>query len=56
MRLLLDGWNVAITYHASKELAEAFQREANTGLAHDQPRLVASESNVAWDMYLWTFG
>ena len=33
MRLLLDGWNVAITYHASKELAEAFQFETSPLLA-----------------------
>ncbi len=46
MRLLIDGWNVAITYHTSKDAAEAFQREANSGLAHDQPRLVAYEADV----------
>ncbi|HEV8660466.1 MAG TPA: 3-oxoacyl-ACP reductase FabG [Thermoanaerobaculia bacterium] len=46
MRLLLDGWNVAITYHSSKDAAEAFQREANSGLAHDRPRLVAYEADV----------
>ncbi|HEX9161399.1 MAG TPA: 3-oxoacyl-ACP reductase FabG [Thermoanaerobaculia bacterium] len=46
MRLLLDGWNVAITYNTSKAAAEAFQREANSGLAHDSPRLVAYEADV----------
>lgn len=46
MRLLLDGWNVAITYHASKEAAQAFQKEANSGLSHDKPRLVAYEADV----------
>ena len=46
MRLLLDGWNVAITYSASKEAAEAFEKEANSGLAHDKPRLVAYEADV----------
>jgi 3-oxoacyl-[acyl-carrier protein] reductase len=46
MRLLMDGWNVAITYNSSKEAAEAFQREANSGLAHDKPRLVAYEADV----------
>ncbi|HSP15964.1 MAG TPA: 3-oxoacyl-ACP reductase FabG [Thermoanaerobaculia bacterium] len=46
MRMLLDGWNVAITYNTSKEAAEAFQREANSGLAHDKPRLVAYEADV----------
>jgi 3-oxoacyl-[acyl-carrier protein] reductase len=46
MRLLLDGWNVAITYHSSKEAAESFQREANSGLAHDKPRLVAYQADV----------
>lgn len=46
MRLLLDGWNVAITYHASKESAQAFEREASSGLAHDKPRLVAYEADV----------
>lgn len=46
MRLLLDGWNVAITYHSSKEAAQAFQKEANSGLSHDKPRLVAYEADV----------
>ncbi len=46
MRMLLDGWNVAITYNTSKEAAEAFQREANSGLAHDKPRLVAYKADV----------
>src|SRR5712691_2783264 len=46
MRLLIDGWNVAITYHSSKDAADAFQREANSGLAHDRPRLVAYEADV----------
>ena len=46
MRLLLDGWNVAITYHASKAAAESFQKEANSGLSHDKPRLVAYEADV----------
>lgn len=46
MRLLLDGWNVAITYKSSKDAAQAFEREANSGLAHDKPRLVAYESDV----------
>ena len=46
MRMLLDGWNVAITYNTSKEAAEAFEREANSGLAHDKPRLVAYEADV----------
>ena len=46
MRLLLDGWNVAITYHSSKDAAQAFQKEANSGLSHDKPRLVAYEADV----------
>ncbi len=46
MRMLMDGWNVAITFNTSKEAAEAFQREANSGLAHDKPRLVAYEADV----------
>jgi 3-oxoacyl-[acyl-carrier protein] reductase len=46
MRMLMDGWNVAITYNTSKEAAEAFQREANSGLAHDKPRLVAYGADV----------
>ncbi|HEX7418897.1 MAG TPA: 3-oxoacyl-ACP reductase FabG [Thermoanaerobaculia bacterium] len=46
MRLLLDGWNVAITYNSSKEAAQAFQKEANSGLSHDKPRLVAYEADV----------
>lgn len=46
MRLLLDGWNVAITYHSSKEAARAFEKEANSGLSHDKPRLVAYEADV----------
>jgi 3-oxoacyl-[acyl-carrier protein] reductase len=46
MRLLLDGWNVAITYNSSKEAAESFQREANAGLSRDNPRLVAYEADV----------
>src|ERR687883_684117 len=46
MRFLLDGWNVAITYNSSRGEAEAFQREANSGLAKDNPRLVAYEADV----------
>jgi len=46
MRLLLDGWNVAITYHSSKDAAHAFQKEANSGLSHDKPRLVVYEADV----------
>lgn len=46
MRMLMDGWNVAITYNTSKEAAAAFQQEANSGLAHDKPRLVAYEADV----------
>lgn len=46
MRLLLDGWNVAITYHSSKDAAQAFQKEANSGLSHDKPRLIAYEADV----------
>jgi 3-oxoacyl-[acyl-carrier protein] reductase len=46
MRLLLDGWNVAITYHSSKEAAQAFQKEANSGLSQNKPRLVAYEADV----------
>lgn len=46
MRLLLDGWNVAITYNTSRDAAQAFEREANSGLAHDKPRLVAYEADV----------
>ena len=46
MRLLLDGWNVAITYNASKEAAESFQREANAGLSRENPRLVAYQADV----------
>ena len=46
MRLLLDGWNVAITYNSSKDAAQAFQKEANSGLSHDKPRLVAYEADV----------
>ncbi len=46
MRFLLDGWNVAITYRTSKDEAEAFQREANSGLKKDSPRLAAYEADV----------
>ena len=46
MRFLLDGWNVAITYNTSGDEAEAFQREANSGLAKDKPRLAAYEADV----------
>src|SRR5512142_1995673 len=46
MRFLLDGWNVAITYNTSKNEAEAFEREANSGLAKNNPRLVAYQADV----------
>ncbi len=46
MRFLLDGWNVAITYNTSKAEAEAFEHEANSGLAKKNPRLVAYEADV----------
>ncbi|HSP35224.1 MAG TPA: 3-oxoacyl-ACP reductase FabG [Thermoanaerobaculia bacterium] len=46
MRFLLDRWNVAITYNTSGAEAETFQREANSGLAKDSPRLVAYQADV----------
>jgi len=46
MRLLLDGWNVAITYHSSKAAAEAFEKETNASWSRDKPRLIAYEADV----------
>lgn len=45
MRLLMDGWNVAVTYTSSKDAAEAFEREANAGLAHDA-RVAAYQADI----------
>lgn len=46
MRLLLDGWNVAITYSSSREAAESFQREAEATLARDAPHVAVFHADV----------
>ena len=47
MRLLMDGYAVAITYHSSKEAAQAFEQEATKGtLTHEPPRILTYQADV----------
>jgi 3-oxoacyl-[acyl-carrier protein] reductase len=49
MRLLMDGWSVAITYSSSKDAAESFVAEAQATLDHDAPRVAAYHGDVRDD-------
>jgi 3-oxoacyl-[acyl-carrier protein] reductase len=47
MRLLADGYNVAFTYRASKEVADSFVDEIMaTRLSHDHGEIIAFEADV----------
>lgn len=46
MRLLTDGYNVAFTYSASKAAAAAFEREAQSSLSPDRPRIASWQVDV----------
>ena len=46
MHLLMEGWNVAITYNTSAEAATAFEQEAKTTLAHDAPQVMTLKGDV----------
>lgn len=46
MHLLMEGWNVAITYNTSAESAAAFEQEAKATLAHDAPQVMTLKGDV----------
>jgi 3-oxoacyl-[acyl-carrier protein] reductase len=46
MRLLADGFNVAITYSRSRDEAQQFVDEVRSGLASNSPQLLAVEGDV----------
>jgi 3-oxoacyl-[acyl-carrier protein] reductase len=46
MRLLADGYSVAITYRSSAEAAKAFEEEVDAGLGADATRLLTYECDV----------
>jgi 3-oxoacyl-[acyl-carrier protein] reductase len=46
MHLLMEGWNVAITYNTSAESAAAFEQEAKSTLAHDAPQVMTLKGDV----------
>lgn len=46
MRLLMDGYAVAITYLSSKDDARAFEQEAKGTLTHEPVRIVSYQADV----------
>jgi 3-oxoacyl-[acyl-carrier protein] reductase len=46
MRLLMDGYNVAITYNASADAAAAFEQDERSTLEKDPPQLFALRADV----------
>jgi 3-oxoacyl-[acyl-carrier protein] reductase len=46
MRLLSDGYSVAITYRSSSDAAKAFREEVDKGLGADPTRLLIFEGDV----------
>lgn len=46
MHLLMQGWNVAITYNSSADAAAAFEQEAKSTLAHDAPQVLTLKGDV----------
>ncbi len=46
MRLLLDGYNVAITYNTSSDAAAAFEQDERSTLEKDPPQLYALKADV----------
>lgn len=46
MHLLMEGWNVAITYHTSSDAAAAFEEEAKGTLSKDAPQVCSVRGDV----------
>ncbi|HVS33314.1 MAG TPA: SDR family NAD(P)-dependent oxidoreductase [Thermoanaerobaculia bacterium] len=46
MRLLMDGYNVAITFNSSAEAAAAFEQEAKTTLDKDAPQVSTFKADI----------
>lgn len=46
MHLLMEGWNVAITYHTSADAAAAFEAEAKATLSKDAPHVCTIRGDV----------
>ena len=46
MHLLMEGWNVAITYNTSADAAAAFEQEAKATLSKDRPDVVSLKADV----------
>jgi 3-oxoacyl-[acyl-carrier protein] reductase len=46
MRLLMDGYNVAITFNTSSDAAAAFEQEANASLSKDRPHISTFKADV----------
>src|SRR5687768_5732202 len=46
MRLLMDGYNVAITFNTAADAAAAFEEQANATLAKDAPRVSTFKADV----------
>ena len=46
MHLLMEGWNVAITYNNSADAAAAFEQEVKGTLAHDGPQFLTVKGDV----------
>ena len=46
MHLLMQGWNVAITYNSSAEAAAAFESEAKGTLDHEAPKFFTIKADV----------
>ena len=46
MRLLMDGWNVAITFSGSAEAAASFEEQAQSTLSKDAPQVCSFKADV----------
>ena len=46
MHLLMEGWNVAITYNASADAAAAFEVEAKATLSKDPPQVCTVRGDI----------
>ena len=46
MHLLMEGWNVAITYNSSADAAAAFEAEAKATLSKDAPEVCSVKGDV----------
>ena len=46
MHLLMEGWNVAITYNSSADAAAAFEQEAKATLSKDAPQVCTIRGDI----------